>query len=387
MKAEILPFTAEHWDTLRALLAAYWSPTHPILDRELFDWQYRGFVRDADPEACPPALLFYHRGRLLGFMGLIFGDYQVNRPAPAIVRGCALAMWLVHPEYRQAGLGLLLLRAVEERCDVVVCLGANAEAGGYYRRRGYQHCAALSRWVAPLDADGYLALCAAPANRTDVAAWTDAFESADLQTSAWIDAASLAAHWQRCTRASGGWAVQGLHRSETFWKTRYLDTVGFQYLCWGAPGDGPVLVGRVEPVADRRVRVLRLIEILPPRPDDWTGPPNPALVDTIRGVAAWAAAEGCVAVDFQVAGDLLHPHLLAAGLRRQTQPLAADPVTSLAPMFNPLSVTKPPINVYWRAPAAADVSPWYFPKSDGDMDRPHGRTADDHRHVSLRAAD
>ncbi len=385
MKADIRRYTADDWPRLRDFLREHWSPDHPILHRPLFDWQYRGF-REAGDRACdPPALLLFDHDQLVAFLGLIFGDYQINKPHPDIVPGYAIAMWLVHPAYRQAGLGLLLLRDAEKRGDVATCLGANPEAGRYYKRRGYACCPALSRWVAPLKADGYTALCAASARPNEIAAWSRLMTRAASLAPEGMTACDLATHWQQCTQTPDGWAVQGLQRSRRFWQTRYLDAVGFQYRFWGDPHTGPVLVGRIEPVHERDTAVFRLIELLPTAAEGWYTQRDDALLYWIRGALAWAAAQGCVAADYQVAGNLLQDTLTAVGFRRQAQPITADAVTSLAPVFQPLHLSKSPINVYWKAPGAGDATPWYFPKSDGDMDRPHAIATDHHCHVPLCA--
>jgi len=372
VRADIRPYQADDWPILAEFIRTHWAAQHPILDRAIFDWQYRGFV--GGPGADTPALVLLWEGpRLLGFFGMIWGDYQINDPAPRVVRGCALAMWMIHPDYRQAGLGLLLLREIERRAPVVVCLGANAEAGGYYTRRGYRHCAALRRWVVPLAVEGYRGLCAAAADTAALRSWADEIGCAPPSTPVPVDPAALAAHWLAVTRGPEGWSVQGLHRTAEFWRVRYLESVGFRYLLWGRPGAGPVLVGRVEAVLDRSERVLRLIELIPGSARHWFGAPDADAAELVRGVLAWAAGEGCVAADFQVAGDVLDSTMAAVGMRAQGQPPGADSLTSLAPVFQPLHLTKPPINAYWKAPGDSLAGPWYFPKSDGDMDRPHAR--------------
>jgi len=357
---------------LAEFIHTHWAAHHPILDRDIFDWQYRGFLGGASDDT-PSLLLLWEGARLLGFFGTIWGEYQINNPAPCVVCGCALAMWMVHPDFRQAGLGLLLLREIEQRAQVVVCLGANAEAGSYYTRRGYRHCAALRRWVVPLDAAGYRGLCAQPAEARDLQGWIDGLRLSSSSSPTALDPVALADHWRVATRGPEGWIVQGLHRTAEFWRVRYAESVGFRYLVWGQLDAGPVLVGRVEAVFDRPARVLRLIELLPADARHWHGAADERAVALLCGALAWAADQGCVAADYQAAVDILDTTLAAAGLRAQVQPVPADPATSLAPVFQPLHLTKPPINAYWKAPPDAQAGPWYFPKSDGDMDRPHAR--------------
>jgi GNAT superfamily N-acetyltransferase len=371
MKIEILPYTVGDWDALAAFIASYWSPMHPVLSRELFAWQYRGFLNGVAPEERPPALLLWNRGALIGFLGLIHGEYQVNMPAAAVVRGCALAMWMVHPDYRHVGLGPLLLRDAERRTPVVVCLGANGDAGVIYRQRGYRYLPALDRWVAPLDGDGYAALCVAPADLHTLRDWAAQAREPEPLAPTPLDVDALADHWRRCTRSDGVWVVQGLARTREFYRARYADSVGFEYLTWRIGGDGPAVIGRVEDVFDHPLRVLRLIELLPSSAAGWTGARDARLTALVGRVLAWGAAQGCAAADFQISNGLLSASLSATTLRPQSQPAERDGLTSLAPVFQPLSFTKPPINAYWRTPVETGAQPWCFPKSDGDMDRPH----------------
>lgn len=371
MRIEILPYKSEDWGALSAFIAAYWSPMHPVLSRELFDWQYRGFLNGAPPEEHPPALLLWNRGALIGFLGLIHGEYQVNRPAADVVRGCALAMWMMHPDYRNVGLGPMLLREAERRLPVVVCLGVNADAGAIYRQRGYRHVPALDRWVAPLDGDGYAALCVHPGDLHALRDWAARSREPEPLPPAPVDADVLAGHWLKCTRADGAWVVQGLARSCELYRVRYSESVGFEYLMWRAADDGPAVIGRLEPVFDHPLSVLRLIELLPSDPAGWTGGGDEPLATLVGRALAWGAAQGCVAADFQVSAGLLARTLRRTTLRPQAQPLERDAAASLAPVFQPVNFTKPPINAYWRAPPETGPQPWCFVKSDGDMDRPH----------------
>lgn len=364
MRVDIRPYTPQDWESLSDFIRQHWAADHPMTRRDLFEWQYRGFSEG------PGVLLLHDRQRLLGFLGLIQAEYQVNRPRADRVRGCALAMWMVHPEFRQAGLGLALLREAESQASVVVCLGANAEAGRYYGRRGYRCCPALSRWVGPLHAAGYVSLCTRPSDRGMIAHWAEGLMRRAPLARVAFAADELARFWLAASRRDDRWTIQGIHRSERFWQTRYLDSVGFRYMFWGERSAG-VVVARVEPVFDTPHSVLRLIELLPGRPAAWDSEADESLAELLSGVLAWAAREGCVAVDYQCAGDLLAPTLRLVGLRRQGLPPDADAATSLAPVFQPLRFAKPPINVYWRCPDGVDDTPWYFPKSDGDMDRPH----------------
>jgi ribosomal protein S18 acetylase RimI-like enzyme len=359
------------WPRVAAFLAMHWAPRHALLNPELFEWQYRGFLAEQDADDRPPALLIERGDEILGFLGLIHGTYQLaghDRPVP----GAALATWVVHTRYRHVGLGIQLLDEAERRWPVLVCLGVNAVAGACYRRRGYQEIPALARYVAPLSAASYVHLCERPAEFPALSDWAATARQGDPLPPSPVSPADLADAWQRSTRAAGEWTVQGLHRTERFWHVRYRRSVGYEYLAWRRSAGGPVVIARLEQIRPTSGRVLRLIELIPANPRAWAGDAaDDELAALVCNVLAWAADEFCVAADFQTTPGLLAATLARTPLRAQASPPSLDPSTSLAPVFQPVSFDKPPINVFWRAPDASQTAPWYFPKSDGDMDRPY----------------
>lgn len=376
MRVEIRPQIESDWLQVRAFLAQHWSPTHPILDRNLFDWQYRGF---GDASETNGPLLLFDKSDLCGFLGRIPGTFQVNRPAAAEIAGHALAMWLVRPDLQQAGLGVLLLDEAARDSEINICLGVNAAASAIYARRGYRSLSALTRWIAPLESSAYAELCCAPPPRAPLDSWQQSVAreldgtDAQLPDSRW-DAERLAACWHHATRKDTRWTVQGLARTAGFWRWRYAEAPGNAYRCWTSAARSAAVIARVEPVPSVDASVLRIIELIPSSAASWQGDAATVdleLIKLLRGALSHARDVGCVAADYQVSGSLLSSTLHAAGLRPQQEARASEPLTSLMPVFNPPMREKPPINVVWRSAGAfCDQAPWLFAKSDGDMDRP-----------------
>jgi hypothetical protein len=287
-----------------------------------------------------------------------------------------IAMWMVRPDFRQSGLGILLLDQAERDFGVIHCLGANPAAASYYVRRGYAKCERLTRYIGALSSEGYAALCVSPAPKAHLRDWEQQLTGNEAKVPTRPTADVLASVWQGSTLPDSRCVVQGLHRNASFWQWRYLDSPGFDYVFFGRPPETGVIVARVEEVLGREELVLRLIEIIPTHPSAWHTE-DLQLLTLLRQAFTWARDQGCVAVDFQTTGSLLQPTLAACGLRAQSWPFESDPATSLAPLFQPLTADKPPINVFWRtAVDANDLSSspqgdWCFAKSDGDMDRPN----------------
>ncbi len=152
MPIQILPFTDSLWPAMSRFLHEHWQANHPLCQKDLFYWQYRGFGPQAGLGACRVAV---DADRILGFLGAIPGQYLLDgREMP----GVALALWVVVEEFRNSGLGMLLMREVEKQAPITVCLGVNPKVARYYTATGYKHLEALHRYVCPLDVDGYLQL-------------------------------------------------------------------------------------------------------------------------------------------------------------------------------------------------------------------------------------
>jgi len=368
MKADIREYTPEYWQNLSAFIRKHWASEHPLLNQGLFEWQYAGF----ELQSSGRTLLLFIRDELIGFLGLIPGKYQVNGLEQSIVDGSAIAMWMIHPQFRQAGLGPLLLQEAEKRNQILTCLGANQESGAYFTRRAYANCPRLTRWVAPLQIEGYIPLLAAEVEPLKLVDWHIHMLDGEPVEPAKPEPQDLETLWINSTRFCDNWVVQGIHRNSDFWQWRYLQDRGFEYLFFGEPPTGPVLVGRIEKVQNFNLSVFRIIEAIPANSQAWIQEKDDALQSLIRGVLTWACQKGCVAADYQSAHKVLSPTLDGTGMRRQEFPLVNVPTTSLAPVFQPLLKDKPPINVYWKVQKRLEVAGhWYFAKSDGDMDRPH----------------
>jgi GNAT superfamily N-acetyltransferase len=365
MGIEIRPFEDTLWPAMARFLHEHWQANHPLCQKDLFYWQYRGFGPLAGVSACRVAV---GGGQIVGFLGGIPGLYRLDGQE---VPGVALALWVVVEELRNSGLGMLLMREVEKQAGVAVCLGINPKVTRYYTATGYNPLAALHRYVCPLDGDGYRQLLNDSPPPGSIERWAAEIgrglvEVAEPRS---IDGEQLAAVWQR---GQDRWRL-ALSRTPEFWTWRYRDAIGFQYHWFGEPGQGG-LVARLDRVrgADKPgledKRVLRIIEILPAAesPDDGRGS---RLSRVLAGTLQWARQRGAVAADFQCSSGRLQGWLSATGFRERS---CNDPTTLLPEVFDPLRRSAAPINLMVKVPGRPEIDfdAVYCVKSDGDMDRP-----------------
>jgi GNAT superfamily N-acetyltransferase len=343
---QISPYRPSDFDRVVEFLRDNWSAEHPVYDRALFDWQYRG--------GSASLLVEEDDGRVVGFLGNVPGCYLVDGEERA---AAGLTMWCVDRDLRSGGLGVRLIRAAERARPVTFTLGSNVNVLPMYRAMGYAVLPELHRYAVPLDPAGFARLAVGNLVTRD-------WPARILPTP---DVRALSDLFDRSIRPAFRFAQR---RDAGFWWWRYVENVGFRYHRFGDAASGAV-VARVEQVhAPARpdihgLRVLRLIELIPSTPAAWAGEPDRPFTHLLAGVLGWAAAQGCVAADFQCASSrarhLLRP--LGFGDRGEAQ------LPELLAAYRPGAI---PINFVWKVPAATPIEAddCYVVKSDCDMDRP-----------------
>ncbi|MCL9662464.1 GNAT family N-acetyltransferase [Paenibacillus hunanensis] len=371
---EVVHYKDSDFEELISFLKKSWAPQHAIYDKSLFDWQYR--VHEEDP--CL-SLLLKDEKTIIGFLGNISSNYIVNSD---LVRGAALAMWVVDEKYRTSGLGILLLKEVEKHHPVSLTLGCNLQVAPMYERMGYSYSSALNRYVLPLQAKGYMKLLKNTVDSVNIEQWTDQIHrslKATIFSNHNINAEQLEKLFH--DSISGRFALYK-QRDAEFWKWRYLNSKGYHYVLFGDPFDSGVVVARIDHVYDpdneemHGLKVLRVIELIPRSSEVWNGKDDPGFRELIAGVLAWAEQNGCVAADFQISNHRLEKLLNDVGFRLQNPDFTPDE-NGLAGLFQPFRHRVNPINFVWKTrdsqgkATSVAIDDTYFVKSDGDMDRPN----------------
>ena len=369
-------------DQVRAFIARHWSATHPIIDPSLFDWQYKGFGPLSDYSTFK--VVVDGKGELKGFRGVIPGIYQV--PAKGgygieFKNGGSGAMWMIEESLRGQGLGFQLFKTLEQRCEVIVGLGSNIKSAiPFYKKAHFTILPALRRYILPLNNDLFPALCSQEILSSNLKNWTSSifphFSKPAEPTNPTVEA--LEVLWIKSTHPI---QLFGLYRNREFWKWRYKNSCGYQYLFFGDPATEGVIVAHLDYInkAEKQEldgkKVLRIIEIIPKSSSTWNGEKDIVMEKLLRGALTWAIQQECLAADFQFSSDRLENLLFYTGFKRQDINYGPS-ICSLAGLFDPFRFRPAPINAHWRIMRdgerlAIDPKDTYIVKSDNDMDRPN----------------
>jgi hypothetical protein len=382
---QIRPYRADDWEQVCDFTRRNWRADHPLCNRRLFEWQFKGFGNEANTIA---SLLMWSGGTLIGFRGIIPGLYQVPTPAGgmAVLPGGSLAMWMISPEFRGTGLGGLMHQAAQRTMPVITGMGSNpATSIPIYVKNGFAVLESMHRYIVPLAAERYAALLAQRADPDEICEWAGSLTASDRNVGPRdVDIDALAAAWQDGTFPVG---IFSLYRSPAFWRWRYLDSAGFRYLFFGEPRQTGAVIARIEKVHSTErpelhgETVLRIIEVVPRDSSAWSRGIDERLVDLIQGATRWARHQGCAAADFLCSTARLAPVMAAAGFREQDS--RSHAASSLAMLFRPLTFTARPLNALIRVEIPGsplppiDFDDTYLVKSDNDMDRPNLHAAEE----------
>jgi hypothetical protein len=342
---------------MQAFLRERWDGSYALLDRKLFDWQFRGYgPLSADiPSLC--VAVDSDGPGLVGLLGLIPGVFERGTgPEP----GSFIAMWFVADRYRSGTWGLQLFAEAERVGAPVASLGVNDTAKRFFTRSGYSP-AALSHWVAPLSLE-YTRLLQGSAAAEAAHAWCASLERKEIDecSEETFDATALGKAWQAC--ASG---VRGLWRNAAYYHWRYSESPGYRYVYLRCASGS--VVARIEWVPSCDVSVLRLIEVLPALGRLGTNECTDSVASTVTSAMAWGRSQGCGAMDVQLSAGFIDQGLEAAGMRPRRTDL---PESQIPARLTPLRRDSAPINALYRSLPHGSNDPWFFTKSDGDMDRP-----------------
>lgn len=378
MDVQITSFEEKYWPQLQKLIDEHWESGHPVTDPKLFFWQYKGFGELDDYSAFK---LLFVDGKLEGFRGVIPGIYQVNLSSKKqkLEPGISFAMWLVTKKYRGQGLGYKLLLESEKMCNIAVTLGTNINTSyPIYIRNNYNTLDALNRYVVPLEATGYAKLLNEGVSKNEIKIWIKRINLSNPIRPIKPNLINLQNLWDNSNKDVN---LFSLYRNEEFWKWRYLDSPGYKYLFFGDPSYGGIVVARIEQVYSPKnkdtdkLKVLRIIEIVPYESKVWNGSNLDNIEEILNGVLAWAYEQGCCAADFQCSTKRLEKLLYNVGFKFQDKNYKPD-ICSLAGVFEPLVYKPSLVNAHWKVKGdkndiiSIDSYNTYFVKSDNDRDRP-----------------
>jgi len=363
------PYSDKDWESVLVFIRSQWGMDHPMADRRLFDWQFRGFGQAA--RAVRPILLFLE-GQLAGFRGIIPGLYQVaSARGMQVLPGGSLAMWMLREDCRGKGLGRLMHKAAEERLPVITGAGSNPSTSvPIYLQNGFQLLESMHRYLAVLDPEE----CAGRyGKRASEIPPRLSGKAGDPALPAAAREEELARIWEGSAFEAGFFS---LYRNAEFWRWRILESPGFRYETFVDPDGSGFLVAReerlLEPAGktgDGHRSVLRLIDLVPARPSTWLGSEDPPFARFVGRCLDWAFGGGCIAADFHCSSGIFRPLLEKAGFTGEKELLRGG-VPPLPRLFNGGPAPGRPINALVKAPVPLSFEKTCMVKSDNDMDRP-----------------
>lgn len=368
MHVEVIPFDFSYWPQFVELSNNHWKENHPIINRELFEWQYTGYGPAAGVENCR---LLVVNGKVEGFRGAIPGLYQFKNE---YLKGYSSSIWIINRKYRGMGFGNLMLNSIKGDFDVHCSLGVNVNtAGAIYKNKGYAGYDSLNRYVIPLDSKGYTSLLSSKAELEKINLWINSLSLNEYEQPSEMTSGSLENLWNKTIADIG---IFGLFKNKDFWSWRYINNVGFKYLFFGNPEKTGVVIARIERVLkenNNHLKVLRIIEVLPLKKETWNYKKNTEMTNLLLKTLSWAKEKGCVAADFQISNSRLTPLMKDTGFMVQSIN-NMPPQASLAGLFQPFVLKPSPINGVYTITKSnyitmPKVDDTYFVKSDNDMDR------------------
>lgn len=374
------PYKDSDWEHVRDFIRTNWREDHPVCKKTLFDWQFGGFGNDNKKIS---SLLLLHDDEVIGMRGIIPGLYQVpvEKKKMRVVQGGSLAMWMIRKDFRGPLLGPMMHLEVQKMMSVITGAGSDPKTSlPIYLANGFSVLNSMNRYVAPLDAQGYLQLLSQKMDIGPIREWAKVLGRCEQSIEPHQpDLDIIARLWEETTFPM---RIFSLYRNAEFWKWRYLDSKGFRYHFFGDARDAGLMVARIEIILSNKMKelngqkVFRILEILPRNSQVWKGEVDTRLIELLQGSIKWALDQGCLAADFYCSTSRLEPILKSVGFRKQDI-RSGTRICSLAPLFEPLEYPADPINALFRVEVPGkglmniDFDNTYMVKSENDMDRPN----------------
>jgi GNAT superfamily N-acetyltransferase len=369
-KAKIQVLNENEIVLIQQFMKNNWRKDHPIAcSEDLFLWQYRGYGEASGYDAFQVAK--DEHNRIIGFRAVIPLMLQIPQAKQTKYVVCyASAMWMVAKRFRGLGIGVEMHHNTEKISKSSIAIGANPKTSvPIYKRKGYHELKALHRYVIPLSEQHTKLLISNGNNNENYESFQNKGKHAEPIA---LDPSIAEAVWK--TSCNKLFAVS---RTAEYWQWRYIDSPVFKYRFFGNERDG-IIVVRIEPVINNKdteedhLKVLRIIEIIPPDSSFWAGETIPELNKLISGVLAWGKENGCCMADFFNSNPVFSKTLNELGFYKQNQDFS-PPEKSHATLLQPIEKKPYVYNLYLRIEedVAFDFSKSYFVRSDTDQDRPN----------------
>ena len=152
---EVVHYCEKYWNDVKSFIKNTWRKDHPMCNKDLFHWQFRGFGKEGHKNK---TLLLLKDGKLIGFRGTIPALFQVpfSDNQMKVVSGGSSSMWSIDDRYRNSRLALLLLNESLKTMNVITGLGSEPKTSlPFYTYTGFNILDSMHRYIGPLDSQHY----------------------------------------------------------------------------------------------------------------------------------------------------------------------------------------------------------------------------------------
>jgi hypothetical protein len=348
-------FPMSKWDLMDDFLKRNYREDLALRHRSHFEWQFMTGAHGG--EAC--VLSAWDNERLVGILGYIPVDVFWGDVADPI-RGAWCANWFVENEY-QHGLGVGLMRELQEMFDVVLSVGASSQGSPVLKQMGWTCSPRLPRYIAVLDFERAKRMLNPSASEKEL-------NSISIKPAVHDSCISSF----RIEDYDPDWSLYpamafGTVRSPRYLEWRYANHQIFDYIIEfrGHAHRPAACVYRIEDAFGKhQARVGRIVDFF--HPNDLQGEKDGLAL--IHSVLQQMSAEECVYADFICSSRIYGQTLMQAGWQteeegKQFLPVRLTPVEQKTrhqslEFFTTDGLPRP------------DMKNMYLTKSDGDEDRP-----------------
>jgi GNAT superfamily N-acetyltransferase len=348
---DLVTFNPEqHWAAWEQFVAdSYHNPNYVLLSPAYTRWQF--LDNPANETRAYTLWLVLHDGAVVAQLGFV--PFCGRSPAGERFRGAYPINLIVRPDYRAAGLGVILLSRLLKQTQWVINPGVNEAGAVLGLGLGMRDLGFLHRYIAVLNAAGAKHL------------------SADGRLPLGITEASPQSPAQRATAAtrlpahtpdvySLPLAAYGAERSRDLLRWRYESHPAFTYEFLLSEDRKNILVFHEERETQSGALVIRIVDLLA------VGEAQGTLLGAALSIAR---ARNAVLADFFCSLTCYDAALKGEGFFNE----ADHEDGRIAALFQPLDFRKVGIRVLASGPPGHSTGNWYITKADSDQDRPNDK--------------
>lgn len=352
-------FEELHWNN-------YWRSHCLILNRDFYRWQFMDFqTNNITDENDHSIVAVDDNGKILSYMGLIPIKASFDGQ---IINAAHLISWLTAPEAQGQGIGNKIISYITEKFDFLYGRSVTPAALSVYQKFGFRYFKNCSRWIAILDPHATSELAVEQSDISNKRIYARTVNKATSIKKFYIS--------QEVPLGAAEMSEAVLAKSVAFirshdyltWRYEQHPYLPYVFLSLNNPSSpSAIAVLRVEDVAERSEKVLRVIEFITPQKYSY---------DLAQCVFDYGVQNGCAYADiFGVSEHFVSGFVAAGGFNSIEETQLGLPYL-LQPYDTDIN---PPGLLFWGRRNISsstnfgptdDISNIYVSKGDGNMDWP-----------------